>query len=160
MNKTKRGLQLAAAIISIVLAALLTIGAIYILGALEELTDAADANGLSLSAYKITYILILCACIANIIVSSLICRKPNNNMFLGLSITALVMNAVLALLYIIAGTAYAILPLVVVGLFIAELCMPNKTTAEISQTNLVESQLEVTTKPTSDENNYFNNHND
>ena len=159
MNKTKRGLQLAAAIISIVLAALLTIGAIYVLAALEELTDAADTNGLGLSVMKVTYILILCACIANIIVSSLICRKPNDNMFLGLSITALVMNAILALLYIIAGTAYAILPLVVVGLFIAELCMPNKTANETHQPNSIESQDEIPANPVG-ENTNLNNQND
>ena len=140
MNKTKRGLQLGAAITSIVFASILAVSAIYLLiitnNLIRALGDAEYSSEYSLisseySLIMITYILILLFSIATIIVSALICRKPNEKMHLGLCVTDLVLNSLLAILYIAAGTPVAVMPIIIVGLFIAELCVKNKKATEI-----------------------------
>ncbi len=133
MNKTKRGLQLGAAITSIVFASILAVSAIYLLIVTNNLIRAwGDAEYSSeYSLIMITYILILLFSIATIIVSALICRKPNEKMHLGLCVADLVLNSLLAILYIAAGSPVAIMPIIIVGLFIAELCVKNKKATEI-----------------------------
>lgn len=147
MNKTKRGLQLGAAITSIVFASILAVSAIYLLIVTNNLIRAwGDAEysseySLTSSEYSlisseyslimIIYILILLFSIATIIVSALICRKPNEKMHLGLCVADLVLNSLLAILYIAAGTPVAVMPIIIVGLFIAELCVKNKKATEI-----------------------------
>ena len=133
MNKTKRGLQLGAAITSIVFASILAVSAIYLLIITNNLIRAwGDAEYSSeYSLIMITYILILLFSIATIIVSALICRKPNEKMHLGLCVADLVLNSLLAILYIAAGSPVAIMPIIIVGLFIAELCVKNKKATEI-----------------------------
>lgn len=133
MNKTKRGLQLGAAITSIVFASILAVSAIYLLIVTNNLIRAwGDAEYSSeYSLIMITYILILLFSIATIIVSALICRKPNEKMHLGLCVADLVLNSLLAILYIAAGTPVAVMPIIIVGLFIAELCVKNKKATEI-----------------------------
>ena len=133
MNKTKRGLQLGAAITSIVFASILAVSAIYLLIITTTLIRAwGDAEYSSeYSLIMIIYILILLFSIATIIVSALICRKPNEKMHLGLCVADLVLNSLLAILYIAAGTPVAVMPIIIVGLFIAELCVKNKKATEI-----------------------------
>ena len=140
MDKTKRGLQLGAAITSIVFASILAVSAIYLLIITNNLIrawgDAEYSSEYSLisseySLIMIIYILILLFSIATIIVSALICRKPNEKMHLGLCVADLVLNSLLAILYIAAGTPVAVMPIIIVGLFIAELCVKNKKATEI-----------------------------
>ena len=130
MNKTKRGLQLGAAITSIVLSSILAIVALYLISALKEVHDAfasdPDFSGVMYATTMLTYVFILFGCIANIVVSALICRKPVNTTHKGLCITSLVLNAVLAFIYILSASLWCVLPLIIVGLFIAELCVNGK----------------------------------
>lgn len=151
MNKTKRGLQLGAAITSIVLSSILAIVALYLICALKEVRDAfagdPEFSGVMYASTMLTYVLILFGCIANIVVSALICRKPINTTHKGLCITSLVLNAALALFYIIGASLWCVLPLIIVGLFIAELCLNSKvpaTTANLDASNATVVNTETT----------------
>ncbi len=150
MNKTKRGLQLGAAIASIVLSSILAIVALYLICALKEVRDAFAGDpelGVMYASTMLTYVLILFGCIANIVVSALICRKPINTTHKGLCITSLVLNAALALFYIIGASLWCVLPLIIVGLFIAELCVNSKVpaaTANLDASNATVVNTETT----------------
>ena len=154
MNKTKRGLQLGAAITSIVLSSILAIIALYLICALKEVRDAfagdPEFSGVMYASTMLTYVLyvlILFGCIANIVVSALICRKPINTTHKGLCITSLVLNAALALFYIIGASLWCVLPLIIVGLFIAELCVNSKVpaaTANLDASNATVVNTETT----------------
>lgn len=151
MNKTKRGLQLGAAITSIVLSSILAIVALYLICALKEVRDAfagdPEFSGVMYASTMLTYVLILFGCIANIVVSALICRKPINTTHKGLCITSLVLNAALALFYIIGASLWCVLPLIIVGLFIAELCLNSKVpaaTANLDASNATDVNTETT----------------
>ncbi len=159
MNKTKRGLQLGAAITSIVLSSILAIVALYLICALKEVRDAfagdPEFSGVMYASTMLTYVLILFGCyvlilfgcIANIVVSALICRKPINTTHKGLCITSLVLNAALALFYIIGASLWCVLPLIIVGLFIAELCLNSKVpaaTANLDASNATVVNTETT----------------
>ena len=135
MNKTKRGLQLAAAITSIVFASILTIGAILTLGLLNDL----DVDS---SAVAVVYTFIILFSVSIIIISALICRTPNETMHKSLCIADLVLNIILAILYIISPSFWVIMPLAIVGLFIAELCVNGQddTTQNEEQTSAMQSQ--------------------
>lgn len=139
MNKTKRGLQLGAAITSIVFASILAVGTIYLIivamGINGDLPDDMAYESAQMSIIIATYVLILLGCIANLIVSSLICRKPQENMHKGLCIASLVMNAVIALFELINLSVWCLLPLAVVGLFIASLCVKNNVAEENTTVN-------------------------
>lgn len=150
MNKTKRGLQLAAAITSIAFAAVLIIGSIYILAFIQDLISAGMESGPEYSVIQLSYILIILLSVAIIIISAFICKRPNEKMHKGLCITDLILNAVLAVLYIIAGSLWLLLPLAVVGLFIAELCIKNKVnsdeTATINEADANSTPIEGSSK--------------
>lgn len=150
MNKTKRGLQLAAAITSIAFAGVLIIGSIYILALIQDLISAGMESGPEYRLIQLSYILIILLSVAIIIISTFICKRPNEKMHKGLCITDLILNAVLAVLYIIAGSLWLLLPLAVVGLFIAELCIKNKVnsneTATLNETDANLSSIEGSSK--------------
>lgn len=157
MNKTKRGLQLAAAITSIAFAGVLIIGSILILALIQDLISAGMESGPEYSVIQLSYILIILLSVAIIIISAFICKRPNEKMHKGLCITDLILNAVLAVLYIIAGSLWLLLPLAVVGLFIAvvglfiaELCIKTKVnsnkTATLNETDANLSSIEGSSK--------------
>lgn len=136
MNKTKRGLQLGAAITSIVLGAIMAVGALFIVLFTNDLGAAIGADeaatGAALSLIKTAYIIAMLFCVAVIVVSALICRKPGENYHKGLCIADLVLNIILAVLYISSSSWWAVLPIIISGLFIATLCINPK--AASSQT--------------------------
>ncbi len=142
MNKTKRGLQLSAAIVSIVFSSLLFLGSIVILNTLAEYVAAyGEVEGVA--TVRMIYIFVMLFAIATIVVSSIICSKPKQNMHKGLCITALVLNSILTLLYVAGTSWYLVFPLICVGLFIAELCVKNTPPAQAQNTNQQPSPTSV-----------------
>lgn len=143
MNKTKRGLQLSAAIVSIVFSALLLFGSIVILNTLAEYAATYGETNESIAAVRMIYIFVMLFAIATIIVSSIICLKPKQDMHKGLCITALILNSILTLLYIAGASWYLVFPLISAGLFIAELCVKNTQPAQIQSTQEQSSPISV-----------------
>lgn len=149
MSKVKRGLQLSAAIVSIVFNAILIISSIYVITLLNS-----SGYGYYFADFIAIYVGIILFCIANIVICSLLCINPDkkydkkvlsmkmgmpvpaNSEAKGLTITALVLSGVLALLYLIGESLWVLLPLVSVGLFIAVLCMPRKPQEKAIQTTM------------------------
>ena len=125
MNKTKRAFQLTASIISIVVSAILIVALIYMISIFNLLVI--TNSGLNdVYFFRSTLIMGIVFCIAIIIISSLICTKPKNgSTHRGLCITALVLNAILFLMFASSESLFAIAPGVCVGFFIAELCIKN-----------------------------------
>lgn len=133
MSKVKRGLQLSAAIVSIVLSSFLALGSIALISELSYLV------GYYSEMITVTAFIMLFA-IANIVVCSLLCTNPvkkdsnfklgkpvKNSEHLGLTITALVLSGILSLLYITSGEFILMLmPLISSGLFVAVLCIPRE----------------------------------
>ena len=138
MSKVKRGLQLSAAIVSIVFSAILIIGAIELISYFGPYMGL----GYGVESIVVVSICILLFSIADIIICSFLCVNPDKkyqrNLLLaksvgatiptnsegkGLTITALVLSSVLALLYIIGGSVWIVMPLISCGLFIAVLCI-------------------------------------
>ena len=146
--KVKRGLQLSASIISIVFSAILILGSIIILGSLHEPSLGIPEERVTL--FKYLYIVVIVFSVANIIISSLICVKPKTGSHTGLCITALVLNALLAVDYIVSNSLFCIVPLICVGFFIEVLCIrgengvaesvdkPVVETTEVEQPNSIE----------------------
>lgn len=148
MNKTKRGLQLAAAITSIAFSGLLALGSIYLLSMLKDLEVANGGALEGASTIRAIYICVMLFAAATIIVCSFICAKPKNGTHKGLCITALVLNAVLAVLYLYSGSFYAVCPIVCVGLFIAALCVKGKNAVVTEEnTNVVEEAKPEESQP-------------
>lgn len=143
MNKTKRGLQLSAAIVSIVFSSLLLFGSIVILNTLAEYVATYGETNESIAAVRMIYIFVMLFAIATIIVSSIICLKPKQDMHKGLCITALVLNSILTLLYIAGASWYLVFPLISAGLFIAELCVKNTPSVQIQSTQEQSSPISV-----------------
>ena len=143
MNKTKRGLQLSAAIVSIVFSSLLLCGSIVMLNTLAEYVATYGETNESIAAVRMIYIFVMLFAIATIIVSSIICLKPKQNMHKGLCITALVLNSILILLYIAGASWYLVFPLISAGLFIAELSVKNTPPAQIESTQEQSSPISV-----------------
>ena len=143
MNKTKRGLQLSAAIVSIVFSSLLLCGSIVMLNTLAEYVATYGETNESIAAVRMIYIFVMLFAIATIIVSSIICLKPKQNIHKGLCITALVLNSILILLYIAGASWYLVFPLISAGLFIAELCVKNTPPAQIQSTQEQSSPISV-----------------
>lgn len=143
MNKTKRGLQLSAAIVSIVFSSLLLFGSIVILNTLAEYVATYGETNESMAAVRMIYIFVMIFAIATIIVSSIICLKPKQDMHKGLCITALVLNSILTLLYIAGASWYLVFPLISAALFIAELCVKNTPPAQIQSTQEQSSPISV-----------------
>lgn len=125
MNKTKRNLQLSAAIVGICLSGILIISIIYAMAVMSSLLV------VPLYIVIFTYLFIFGLGIANIIVCSFICKNPVKNgevnNYTGLTITSIVLNGLLFILSL--GGWYWILPLIVCGLMIASLCLKNTSTA-------------------------------
>ena len=143
MNKTKRGLQLSAAIVSIVFSSLLLCGSIVMLNTLAEYVATYGETNESIAAVRMIYIFVMLFAIATIIVSSIICLKPKQDMHKGLCITALVLNSILILLYIAGASWYLVFPLISAGLFIAELSVKNTPPAQIQSTQEQSSPISV-----------------
>lgn len=143
MNKTKRGLQLSAAIVSIVFSSLLLFGSIVILNTLAEYVATYGEANESMAAVRMIYIFVMLFSIATIIVSSIICLKPKQDMHKGLCITALVLNSILTLLYIAGASWYLVFPLISAGLFIAELCVKNTPPVQTQSTQEQSSPISV-----------------
>ena len=97
----------------------------------------------SIAAVRMIYIFVMLFAIATIIVSSIICLKPKQDMHKGLCITALVLNSILILLYIAGASWYLVFPLISAGLFIAELSVKNTPPAQIQSTQEQSSPISV-----------------
>lgn len=127
MSNIKRGLQLGAAIVGIVFSVILMFGAILLIQSILSL-GAAFAAGVSI--LLIAYIFVIVFCVALLVISSLICVNPNKRKkpttHLGLSIAAIVLNALLVITYAASTSLWAIVPAISLGLFIASLCVGNK----------------------------------
>ncbi len=125
MSKIKRSLQLSAAIVSIVFGGILAISGIYTAYLLASYGTYGD---FPVGLYIAVSVMIVLFAVAMIVVCSLMCPDPNKKEnptnYTGLTITGLVLNALLVFLYILSGDfLIMLLPLVSVGLFIATLCV-------------------------------------
>ena len=128
MNKTKRGLQLAAGIVGIVGSAILLISSIYLAVVLMALISAGTPEEAAAAAIvMISMGLVIALSIAIIILCAMLCRNPEKDGkvrdFKGLTIAALVLNLFLVISYIISFSFYILIPLTVSGLLIAVLCL-------------------------------------
>ena len=128
MNKTKRGLQLAAGIVGIVGSAILLISSIYLAVVLMALISAGTPEEAAAAAIvMISMGLVIALSIAIIILCAMLCRNPEKDGkvrdFKGLTIAALVLNLFLVISYIISFSFYILIPLTVSGLLIATLCL-------------------------------------
>ncbi|MFQ6749541.1 MAG: hypothetical protein ACLRFR_01700 [Clostridia bacterium] len=131
MNKTKRGLQLAAGIIGITGSAILLISSIFAIIALPALLEAAGLTGAEAAAAKallmVSMGIVIALSIAILVICAMLCRNPQQDGkvrdFKGLTIAALVLNLFLVISYIISFSFYILIPLTVSGLLIAVLCL-------------------------------------
>ena len=128
MNKTKRGLQLAAGIVGIVGSAILLISSIYLAIVLMALISAGTPEEAAAAAIvMISMGLVIALSIAIIILCAMLCRNPEKDGkvcdFKGITIAALVLNLFLVISYIISFSFYILIPLTVSGLLIAVLCL-------------------------------------
>lgn len=137
MNRTKRNLELAAAIISIVFGVILTLGAIIVISSLNlAIADPSkygiseEQVGLLKLSRTISYILIVIS-IALIVVASMLCISPKENPRtgvysnrFGLGITLCIMTGFMGVLELIGGqTIYGLLILIPCVLMIVSLCL-------------------------------------
>ena len=131
MNKTKRGLQLAAGIIGIVGSAILLISSIMAMTMLPAILEAAGVTGAEAAAAKAVLMvsmgIVIALSVAILILCSMLCRNPQKDgkvrNFKGITIAALVLNLFLVISYIISFSLYILIPLTVSGLLIATLCL-------------------------------------
>lgn len=129
MNKTKRGLQLAAGIVGIVGSAILIAGGIYLGIALFALLGAVTTPDEAAAVYIIiaTTGLIIAFSVALLVICAMLCRNPQKDgkirNFTGLSIAALVLSLLLLICYIVEFDWFIIIPAVISGLLIAALCL-------------------------------------
>lgn len=149
--KVKRGLQLSAAIISIVFSAILILGSVIILASLDDPSLGIPEE--SMSFVKALCIVVIVFSVANIVISSLICVKPKTGSHTGLCITALVLNALLAVDYMISDSVFCLVPLICVGFFIAVLCIREKKDAVESADKTVVEPTETEQTNSTEENN-------
>lgn len=137
MNRTKRNLELAAAIISIVLGVILTLGAIIAIASLNLAIADPSKYGFSevqVGILKLTrttsYILIVIS-IALIVVASMLCVSPKENPStgeysnrFGLGLTLTIMTGFMGVLELTSGqTIYGLLMLIPCILMIVSLCL-------------------------------------
>ncbi len=169
MNKTKRKLQLASAIISIFLGAIGVIACIFLMatiGAIVDIGSTADAqfadaiNQFGKGVIYAALIVVMMFGIALIICGSLMCRNPEkrNTEYKGLTITLLVLNSLMLISSIVgctdaSGIADLLLCLVNVGLLIGSLCIkgeskdaPNNETVCVTQDGQTICQEPTTNK--------------
>lgn len=131
MNKTKRGLQLAAGIIGIVGSAILLISSIMAMTMLTAILESAGLSGAEAAAAKAVLMvsmgIVIALSVAILILCSMLCRNPQKDgkvrNFKGITIAALVLNLFLVISYIISFSLYILIPLTVSGLLIATLCL-------------------------------------
>ena len=131
MNKTKRGLQLAAGIIGIVGSAILLISSIMAMTMLTAILESAGLSGAEAAAAKAVLMvsmgIVIALSVAILMLCSMLCRNPQKDgkvrNFKGITIAALVLNLFLVISYIISFSLYILIPLTVSGLLIATLCL-------------------------------------
>jgi len=134
MSKVKRGLQLAAAIVGIVFNSILVLACIYTANIVSTYVSSGAFYGYY-GLILLVYIGSVLLSIANIVICSIICSNPekrgNGYEHKGLTITALVLSAVIVLLYSASADAFLLVPLITCGLFIAVLCIPKEKSNSI-----------------------------
>ncbi|MBR2052566.1 MAG: hypothetical protein IJ959_00235, partial [Clostridia bacterium] len=127
MNKTKRGLQLAAGIVGIVGAAILLISSIYTMIFFGALFEGVSADEAGVALLMVSLALVAALSVAILVICAMLCRNPEQDGkvrdFKGLTIAALVLNLFLVISYIISFSFYILIPLTVSGLLIAVLCL-------------------------------------
>lgn len=155
MNNKKRGLEVAAAIITIVGASLLGIGALAFLSNPEQVVDGVvyDSSGL-----EVIMFLMLCAAITMIILASILCTNPfKNGVYnprFGTSITLLVFLGLFAVLEI-QEFLYFVLFATPFGLLLGSVCMKTPTLIT-PQKNLSEPDAATTAKENTNDNETIN----
>lgn len=135
MNKVKRSLQLSAAIIGILFSSLCILGSVYMVFISISLIGFLGGFEFILTGYLffIAFVVLVFS-VANIIVCSFLCR---NKVSVGLSITAILLNALLIIGCVLA-TEYqwlAAVPIVVVILLFASMFVkntPKSTSIEVT----------------------------
>lgn len=133
----KKGFNLAANIIAIVLMGIMIVGAIILLGTLSELSSYGYDYNYSLAVGPLMGITVglLLFCIATVIISALAIYKGNHGDAVGLKVAVIVLIGIVAVLeFIGGGVVYGVLCLIPIGFEIASLCVKNAPAQQTSAT--------------------------
>ena len=129
MNKTKRGFELAGAIISIVLSVLLILGSLGMLVTLYSSSSNDSQMEVALNIIRITSIFLLLLSIVTLILSIILCVPPSmvdgkyKSRF-GVSLTLTIILGLIALLEMAGGSLlYFILFAIPIAFLIVSMCL-------------------------------------
>ncbi len=128
MNKGKRGLELASAIISIIMGGILAFGSLILLSSIEVYEEilGVEFQGLEI-ILKISMVIVLAFALAIIILGAILCTSPIKNgqikSRMGVSISLIVLLSLLMLMELSSSLFYAILFAIPCGLLIGSICM-------------------------------------
>ena len=153
MNNTKRGLQLAAGITSIVVSSIVSIIMLVGLASIEVIAEFLEQDGvedfpidLFVSIITIIYVIFIILNIAIIVIGSLLCPKPIKNGVIknktGLVITLLILN-VINLLICIDLILFVIAILSILTMLIISLALKHKSTVVFANKILTTSSINV-----------------
>ena len=153
MNNTKRGLQLAAGITSIVVSSIVSIIMLVGLASIEVIAEFLEQDGvedfpidLFVSIITIIYVIFIILNIAIIVIGSLLCPKPIKNGVIknktGLVITLLILN-VINLLICIDLILFVIAILSILTMLIISLALKHNSTVVFANNILTTSSINV-----------------
>lgn len=153
MNNTKRGLQLAAGITSIVVSSIVSIIMLVGLASIEVIAEFLKQDGvedfpidLFVSIITIIYVIFIILNIAIIVIGSLLCPKPIKNGVIknktGLVITLLILN-VINLLIFIDLILFVIAILAILVMLIISLALKHNSTVVFANNILTTSSINV-----------------
>ena len=131
MNNTKRGLELAAAIITIIVSSIMVLGAFVLLSNLNTLEDQVHQAEIDILKGAIIFLLVIS--VVMIVFGTILCANPvKNGVYkprVGISITLLVLLGLVAVLEIESPLYFAFFA-TPFGLLLASLCMKQPKTEE------------------------------
>ena len=138
MNKTKRGFELAGAIISIVLSVLLILGSLGMLVTLYSSSSNDSQMEVALNIIRITSIFLLLLSIVTLILSIILCVPPSmvdgkyKSRF-GVSLTLTIILGLIALLEMAGGSLlYFILFAIPIAFLIVSMCLKHNVVYDTS----------------------------
>lgn len=140
MNKNKRALEIAAAVISIILGAIMTFGSLILLAGISgiENSDNYNVDHAVAQVLKVTTVIILICSIVIIVIASLLARSPMKNGKIqnrfGLQLALAIILGINSILEF-AGKSflYGIIFLIPLVLLIISMCLKNSE--EIKESN-------------------------
>ena len=126
MSTTKRSLQLSAAMSGIIFSLIFIVGAIVSIYN-ATLPDAAVEYDITMFIVVNSGIILFS--LLSLIVCAMVCKPADGTNHFVMSLMALVFLSMIAVVYLLYGSLWVFMPLVVLGLFVATLSMPQERTA-------------------------------